>query len=251
MLFVVTPLVLLVLLTGGVVVGLSVFRGAPISETAEAVAEQSVSVGIPSAELNFSPSPDGLVHASMTGTFAGSRPTLSVTSANGITTVSGGCPDGWLFSRCNVTVSVQLPAELPLTVQGTNGSISLIGLDGDIDVATSNGRIKAAATSGDLSLRTVNGAIQVMNTTSSRLTANATNGSIELEFNDAPSAVTATTTNGQITVRVPDDASRYFIDAQTVNGQINTDGVSSDRTAERTITAKTINGAVTVERSGQ
>jgi hypothetical protein len=251
LLFVVAPLVLLAILGGVIFAGLSVFRGASIAEQGTADAGHSVVVDIASANLRFAPSSDGQVHISMTGSFSGQRPTLTVTTADDVTTVRGGCPRGWLFSRCDITVAVQLPGELPLQVQGTNGRIDLADLAGDIVVATSNGRIEATSTSGNLELRTVNGAIHVQNSVAKQITASSTNGRVELDFSSAPSEVTASTTNGAITVRVPDDASRYFIEAHTVNGRINTDAVPSDRTAERTITATTTNGSVTVERSGQ
>ncbi len=101
---------------------------------------------------------------------------------------------------------------------------------------------------GPLTLVTTNGAIELTDASSARVTARTTNGSIDLEFSDAPSVVEAESTNGAVAIRVPDDGEDYFVEARTTNGSIDDEELRSDRTAERTITARTTNGGITLER---
>jgi DUF4097 and DUF4098 domain-containing protein YvlB len=61
--------------------------------------------------------------------------------------------------------------------------------------------------------------------------------------------VEAESTNGGITIQVPDDGEEYAVDAETTNGPIDDDDVGSNATAERTITARTTNGGITLERN--
>ncbi|MGO4690672.1 DUF4097 family beta strand repeat-containing protein [Glaciibacter sp. 2TAF33] len=251
LLFVGLPILAIVILVAVVLVTLGLFRGDRVSLNAATDAGSSVSVQVPNADLRFRPSTDDQVHVTMTGRYSGAKPTISARTTGGEAHVSGGCPNGWNFlSRCEVSVVVSLPADLDLTAEGMNGRIRADNLIGALDLGTKNGGIQAARTTGRLDLHTTNGAIDVRGAESRDVRAETTNGAIEITFADAPDTVTARSTNGAITIRVPDDGEDYFVQADTTNGNINTDAVPSDRRADREITAQTTNGAVTVERSG-
>jgi Putative adhesin len=250
LLFVVLPIVVIVILVTVVLVALSLFRGTPVSQNAQADAGSSVSVQVPNADLTFKPSGDSQVHVNMTGRYSGQRPTIQARTSGGETRITGGCPSGWTFlSRCGVSIEVSLPADLAVTARGTNGRVSADNLTGDLDLRITNGRIRTSHTSGTLDLRTTNGAIDVLAAASRHVRTETTNGGIALTFAEAPDTVSARSTNGAITIRVPDDGENYFVDATTTNGNVNTDALPSDRRADRVITARTTNGGVTVERS--
>ena len=247
LLFVALPLLLIIVIVVALVIVFGSFRGASISENADVVAGTSVSVDVPNATVTFTPSSDNQVHVSMTGTYSGSKPTLTATTSGRQTQITGGCPNGWFFSRCDVTLAIAIPAALDLDFEGTNGRITATGLTGELDLSTTNGSIQTTGTRGDLSLHTSNGSIRAGDIGSADVEATTTNGAIELDFARPPADVEARTTNGAVTVRVPVDGVTYAIDAATVNGNVNTDTVPSDTASRRTITLETTNGAVTVE----
>ncbi|MCU1442555.1 MAG: hypothetical protein JWQ59_705 [Cryobacterium sp.] len=242
------PLLALVLIAVAAVVGVSYFRGTPINDSFDAAAESRVVVTVRNASMTFGPSPDDRVHVTVTGSYTGPRPTVSVQASGDETTITGGCRAQW-FSPCSLRLTVTLPESLPLTVTGDNGRLSAEQLTGDVSLHTTNGAVEVRSMDGRLDLRTTNGAIAVADAASSDVTARTTNGRVELELSDAPDSVEARSTNGAITIRVPDDDESYFVTADTTNGNVDTDEVPSERTADRTITAETTNGAVTIERS--
>jgi DUF4097 and DUF4098 domain-containing protein YvlB len=188
----------------------------------------------------------------MSGRYAGTAPTLDLTTSNGETRITGGCPDHWMFfNRCAVTLHITVPGDVPVTVRGENGRISADGLTGDLDFSTQNGRIEASGTAGTVSFQTTNGSVSVHDSTSSRVDAGTTNGSIELELATAPERAVTSTVNGGISIRVPDDGTDYAVTADTTNGEVSTDAVGTVPGSRNSISAQTVNGGVTIERSGR
>ena len=246
LLFVALPVFLILVIVAALVIVFSSFRGAAVAENADVAAGTSVSVEIPSAAITFTPSPDNQVHVSMTGTYSGPKPTITATTSGDETRITGGCPNGWFFIRCDLDIAIAMPAGLDLDFEGTNGRITATGLTGKLDLSTTNGSIEATATRGELSLHTSNGAIRATDIGSTDVEATTTNGAIELAFIRPPADVEARTTNGSIQVRVPTGSVTYAIDATTTVGNVNTDDVPTDSASKRTITLETTNGAVSV-----
>lgn len=247
-LLVALPLLVLVLIGVTALVAASVLRGNPIDERFTLEAGSRVEVTVPNASMVFGPSDDEQVHVTVTGSYFGPEPTITALTSGDVTTVRGNCRDQW-FNRCSLRITVALPESLPVTADGRNGRITAEDLAGNVELETTNGGIDARSMSGDLDLRTTNGGIQVEGSRSADVSASTTNGNVDLLFSRAPQTVDARSTNGPITVRVPDDDEEYFVNADTTNGNVDTDTVPSDRRADREITAETTNGNVTVERA--
>lgn len=240
LLFVALPI--LVILIG---VGLTLaFWVRPVSFHATASGSAAIAVSAPNAGIRVMPSTDDQVHVDATGWHSGPRPTLTVDTQGGTTTIQGRCGSSWL-SLCYLELTISAPPTVDLTVASTNGAIGVSGLVGSVRVQTTNGTIDTRNIVGTLDLQTTNGAIRAAACESDDVTARTTNGAVDLDFTRAPGTVEARSTNGSITIRVPDDAS-YFIDAHTVNGRVDTNGIGSDRKADRTIAAETVNGGITV-----
>jgi Putative adhesin len=252
LLFVGVPLVVIALVAGAIVAGLSVINRATATGAAQAAAGASVAVNVPNAALEFTPSTDDQVHVTMTGSYAGAKPALELTTVNGETRVTGGCPSGWfIFARCGVTLHIALPSDLPVTVRGDNGSITTDGLTGNLDFTTENGRIETTGTVGQIALRSTNGAIRVHGSSSTNVLADTTNGGVFLELTASPTNAKASSTNGAIHIVVPNNGTAYAITTDTTNGSINSDAVASDPSSRRAISARTTNGSVTIEPSGR
>lgn len=237
--------VLLVVL-GGVIVAATNIRVGTVDLAADAAAGSRVTVDIPDAALEFQPGGDDQVHVRATGRYLGAQPRLTATTVDGVTTVTGGCPDQW-FGFCQLDVAVTLPASLPVTAQSTNGRITASGLTGPLRLATTNGAITASGTRDRIDLHTTNGAITVRDSSSREASATTTNGSVDLVFLDPPRNVEARSTNGSVTVRVPDDGAAYRVQARTTNGDVDTGSVRADPAALRSIVAETTNGKVIIE----
>lgn len=248
LLYILVPTVGVLVLVAAFVLALS-GRSGPVDLRVDEAPGTSLSVQIPNAAMSLEASPDEAVHVRMTGSFFGTEPTLTLQTDGGVTEVRGGCRNQ-LFSRCALTVVVQLPRALPVTVVGENGRVTASGLTGRVTLSTTNGAIETDGTVGQVDLQTTNGDIRVLAATSKAVSTTTTNGSVELSFADAPDAVVARSTNGSITVRVPVSGVSYLVTAQTTNGTVNTDSVPSDSTSRRSIAAQTTNGAITVEAAG-
>jgi hypothetical protein len=229
---------LVLLVSGGAV-------GAPVSLAADAEAGSSVEVRVPNSALRFESSPDAQVHVRADGSSLGATPTLAITTANGVTEVTGGCPNQWL-GFCSLTMTVALPAALSLTTDGVNGQIEVSGLTGALRLTTTNGAVETTGTLGRVEVHTTNGAVRVRDAGSRRVVATTTNGAVDVDFRDAPEAVEARSTNGAITVRMPAAGLSYRVDARTTNGNVDTGSLPSDPSARRTIIAQTTNGDVRV-----
>jgi len=239
------PILGLLLLIAAFVFALS-GRSGPVDLGADLAPGTSLSVQVPNAALTLEPSTDGQVHVRMTGSYFGNEPTLTARTSGGVTEVRGGCRPQ-LFSRCALSVTVQLPTALPSTVDGENGRITVSGLTGRLDLHTTNGTIDVLGSVGRVDLGTTNGDIRVAESASAAVAATTTNGSVTLQFVNPPDSVDAGSTNGSITVRVPVDGVTYRVTAQTTNGSVERDSVPSDSTSRRSITALTTNGGITVQ----
>ena len=251
LLFVGIPLVLLALIIAGSIAAVNAFQGTPVAENIDADASSSLLVDVPNAAIEFSVSDDSDIHATMRGSYTGTKPRLDLTTSGNQTEIRGGCPNGWfLFNRCRVQIEVAVPADLDVTASGQNGAIRAEDLSGDLDLSTTNGQIEVDGSSGDLVLRSTNGRIELEDSASTEVDAGTTNGAVHLSFSDAPDEVSAKSTNGEIRIEVPDDGTEYFVQADTTNGRVDTEGVPGDRRADRTLTAQTTNGGVTIETSG-
>ena len=243
LLFVLLPL----LLIAAVAVAVARLWPTPLNVDFREPGASAVSVAVPNATIDLVPSGDGGTHVEITGWYSGAEPEFRVSTVDDETLVEGGCPRDFM-SRCSLQMSIAVPATADVRVVSTNGAITASSLDGSLDIGTTNGSLRVAEATGELSLRTTNGGVHVTRATSSEVTATTTNGQVELEFAEAPTEVLARSTNGGIAVRLPEGES-YFLDVRTTNGDVRTE-MESDRFADRTVTAETTNGGITVEHTG-
>lgn len=168
---------------------------------------------------------------------------VSATVVDGVLLVRGRCP--FLGSPwCKVDVTVSIPAQLPVTVRGSNGSIRVSGVTADLDVSTGNGSIELDDVASPLRASSDNGRITGRRLTSTTVDASTDNGSIQLSFLDPPRSVRARSANGSADVVVPDDVG-YRVDARSNNGSADTT-VRTDPSSEYVIDVASDNGSVRV-----
>ena len=112
--------------------------------------------------------------------------------------------------------------ERAVRARTSNGSVSIVEVNGDIDVTTANAKVACKCTSGHLRARSSNGKIELGGHQGS-VDASTSNGVIKasLETLD-PNGVSLTTSNGRIALELPDGPDAD-VDIQVENGHIRTD----------------------------
>ena len=106
-----------------------------------------------------------------------------------------------------VKFHVKAPSWAAVTIDTTNGDISVHNITGDLHIETTNGQIRGDGLAGSTSIET-------------------TNGEIELDYTAIPAhGITCTTTNGQITVAIPKDGNAR-LSAEVTNGTIATENLT-------------------------
>ena len=167
---------------------------------------------------------------------------------NGQLVIRGGCPtfgSPW----CRVDFTVEIPADLPITINGSNGTVRVRGATASIDVDTENGSIELEDISGDIRATNDNGRITGRRLTSQVVDTATDNGRIELSFVDPPQSVSGRTSNGRIEVIVPDVDVLYRVDLQTDNGSTD-NAVRTDPSSDHVIDLSSGNGSITVRPPG-
>ena len=161
--------------------------------------------------------------------------------------LAGSCP---VLGSDWCSVDYELPrARHGLELRGRqldDGSVSgLRHRPRPIDRSTRTTARSASPTSpGRCRCRPTTGSVEGTQLRSQQVTADADNGRVQLDFDEAPTTVIATTENGRVEVVVPDDGTAYRTDVQTDNGSATT-GVPVDSSSERAITIRTENGSAT------
>lgn len=152
------------------------------------------------------------------------------------------------FACGGVSYTLRVPADAVMVGSASNGSVSVAGVDGQVDLATSNGPIRVEGGAAPITLRSTNGRIEVDGTRAPRIDLATTNGDVSLASETAPDAITASATNGRIGIVVPSDAPPYAVEAETTNGRTDI-GIATDPSATLTIGARTTNGDIKVENA--
>jgi hypothetical protein len=180
-----------------------------------------------------------------TGLFGGST---SAEQRDDTLTLSQRCPFIFGFG-CRSDHHISLPAGAAVTGSTTNGSITIEGLEGVVDVATSNGAIELDGVASTVSARTSNGAIRGTGLLSTDLEVSTGNGRATLHFTRSPTSVEVSTSNGEIEVTLPDDSPPYAVTTSTSNGVVDI-GIRSDPDAGQNIDLRTSNGDITLRYPG-
>jgi Putative adhesin len=158
--------------------------------------------------------------------------------------VEGRCPVV-LSEWCRVRYTIEVPADLAVVARGDNGSVTVTDIAADVQASSDNGRIELARVEGDVRLDSDHGSVTATDLRAGRAEGTSDNGSVRLEFVDPPDEVVATSDNGSVDVVIPRTDDLYAVDASSDNGTASFP-IRTDPDAERTITAQSDNGDVTV-----
>jgi hypothetical protein len=238
-----------VILVIGVTALLRVFSGASMEEATDTytgVADLALDLRNGPVVVTAGDTDEVLVEKRYTtGLFGGST---SAVQSDDTLTLSQRCP--FIFGLgCRSEHHISVPAGTTVTGNTTNGSITIEGLEGMVDVTTSNGAIELDGVASTVSARTSNGAITGTGLLSTDLEVSTSNGRVTLHFTRSPTSVEVSTSNGEIEVTLPDDSPPYAVVTSTSNGVVDI-GIRSDPDAGQTIDLRTSNGDITLQYPG-
>ncbi|MDA0163894.1 DUF4097 domain-containing protein [Solirubrobacter ginsenosidimutans] len=175
--------------------------------------------------------------------------------------LNGKCPD-ISFGPCRARIMIYVPQGTPVEVHSGSGDLTASGLTGRVDLDTGSGDVNATGLTGAANLQTGSGDINVRGLTGttklqsgsgdisgedlggSVISADTSSGDVDFAFRWSPTVVEASTASGDVNIAVP-SGDAYRVDADPGSGDQQID-VKTDPSADRTITASTSSGDVTV-----
>lgn len=261
----VTAVVLsLLLIAYGVLslVGLIARDTAHRSATFGGVTGVTVDLGFESLEVRGS-STASSVRMTRSYSWSFDRPSVRASQAGGRLTVSSDCGFS-VGRRCSGHVRLVVPEGLPVTVHTSDGSVllrdltgtvssstsdghvTLRDLSGPVDASSSDGGIDVSEVTGRLTLRTHDGSIHGSGLRASRVTAESSDGGIDLRFAAAPARVQVRSHDGSIGVHVPHDGTSYRVTTDVSDGHEDV-SVPADPGAARRIDLEASDGSITVD----
>jgi len=155
------------------------------------------------------------------------RPRLHQEVRNGVLRLKAECPPARLLDRCSSDLTVRVPFDVDVKVEGDAGDIRVDGLAGHIDLSTGAGDVHG------VDLHPVTAKV------------NTDAGDVDLAFGTQPVDVDAFSDAGDVEVEVP-GGGEFRVDALTEAGDIAVENVLRNDRALRHIKAETDAGDVTV-----
>jgi hypothetical protein len=123
--------------------------------------------------------------------------------------------------QAKVDYHLHVPRRLELSVDNTNGRVSVTGTAGKARIGTTNGAIELEHAEGNLRAETTNGSLRLLDLAGS-VRAETTNGGIHAQLSRVEGDLSFETTNGSISLQLPSSV-RASVDASTSNGTVHSD----------------------------
>jgi hypothetical protein len=166
------------------------------------------------------------VSADLSGSYFIDAPDMSEASDNGTLTITSDCGGDWTMSNCDAHLSVVVPRDVSVSLDGGTGDVELVDLSGKVAVKSKTGDVTGVG------LR------------ASDLVALTTAGDVNLALTGSPSSVEVSTSSGDIDVVVP--SARYAVDLKSDSGDASLSGVTNDGSSSRSIRTVSDSGDISV-----
>lgn len=157
--------------------------------------------------------------------------------------VRASCPR--LTTWCRVDHRLVVPTDVAVHAGMQRGTITVRDVDGAVTVDGADGPVQLDRLGGDVRGGTRNGPVEATGLRSDVVDLRTRNGEVSLAFADAPTSVEARSRNGRVEVVVPAGPDAYDVRLDTRHGDTDI-GVRTDPASDRSVTAETRNGSVTV-----
>jgi hypothetical protein len=164
----------------------------------------------------------------------------------GMLVVTGSCREqGFSLFDCEVDLTLDVPAGIPVSVQSHTGDVDVDGAFSDVRARTNTGDVVVRRAAGPVDIRTNTGDVRSLATAASAVSAETTTGDVRLVFDVPPRTVSTETNTGDVAVLVPDDGRVYGVVTDTQTGD-ETVEVSNAAGAPNQIIARTDTGDIRV-----
>jgi hypothetical protein len=150
-----------------------------------------------------------------------------------------------LSDFCSVAYTIAMPADLSVRARNDDAGISVIGIDGSLDLATEDADIEVDGGRDTVRLHTEHGSIDATNVRAELTEATSEHGTVRLAFADDPRQVTARSEHGDVEIVVPDSRATYQVSLSSGHGRTEL-LVRTDPASARTISGRSEHGDVTV-----
>ncbi|MFI6284572.1 hypothetical protein ACIBCM_07420 [Streptomyces sp. NPDC051018] len=152
-----------------------------------------------------------------------------------------------LVLNCGSHYTVEVPPGVTaVSVRTKGGEVAADSLPGALTVETKTGDIRVTKGSGELRLSSDTGRVSVSDSLSADVRVSSRDADHTLSFARAPRRVVDRTGKGDISVTLPEDNTRYRIDASAQREDKARIGVGSDRSAANRLTLESPRGRVRV-----
>ena len=172
------------------------------------------------------------------------KPTISEQVEGTTLRISQTCPHA---QRCGTDYRLTVPTSVAVQAHLAAGNTTITGIAGNVDLVGESGQVSLTNLGGSIHVQETSGTVFGTGLGSTATDVHSASGSISLAFAVAPTTIEATAESGDVTVRVP-GSDRYRVQAQTASGTQRI-SVNQDSAAERSITARTSSGNITVTPS--
>lgn len=171
-------------------------------------------------------------------------PSLTQTFVDGALRVQGQCPR-FVAVACAVDIRVEVPAVTPVLVRTERGTVSVDGMAGGVDVATTAGAVHLAHVTGTVKATTSAGAVDGVDLAPTALDAVTSAGAVHLTLVDAPGRLGLRTGAGSIDLALPNTPGGYRVTTKTRAGKVAVT-VPQDPSSARAVTATTGAGRISI-----
>jgi|GEM_PF-5042504 hypothetical protein len=206
----------------------------------------ALNVRAESGTLSLSPGSGNQTTVAAKSIWDKQQPTVTQQWDGTTLTVVTSCPGE---GKCEVDLTITLPAATVITTDTETGDATLTGMTGAVTVSTGTGEIHLSKLTGQLTAKTDVGSISGADLSATQASATTDTGDVSLSFSVDPQAVSATVGDGDVTITVPRSSTGYHVTANTDTGDRRVRVVTDD-SASRTIAAHTETGDVTVDYTG-
>ena len=153
-----------------------------------------------------------------------------------------------LVLNCGGRHIVTVPPGVTVDVR-SDAPVRAVAIPGDLTIKVTDNWIRVEDSSGKLRLTGSGANITVTGSRSAEVTAQVTDGGVDLSFAAAPTRVEARSSAGPVKVTLPQGAETYRITTSSDAGTAKS-SVPSDEASARVITAVAENGNATVRKAG-
>jgi hypothetical protein len=140
--------------------------------------------------------------------------------------VKADCGSDWTMTSCDTDMTVTVPHGVSVSLDGSQGDISLYDLTGKIAVRSGSGDVSGIGLLGNDVL------------------ALSTTGDVSLDLTKEPQRLDVSTDTGDIDVVVP--SARYAVDEKSETGDAALSGIVNDGSSERTIRSVSNTGDISI-----